>query len=119
MDPGYDLNDKPKDFGGRYTLIKKDHLVAKRPIHTESDWICVFTAWESGVTILYPHRKTELLGYHCHVDNIFCAAPQDPTAAIDFDVEARQHYEKGPFCLDDFNKLQALLLAQMFSACSS
>lgn len=34
------------------------------------------------------------------------------TAAIDFDVEARQHYEKSPFRLDDFNKLQAPLRAR-------
>ena len=78
MDPGYDPNDDPKDFGGGYTLIKKDHLVAKRPICTKSDCICVFTGWESGVTILYPYRKAELLGYCCHVDNILCAATQDP-----------------------------------------
>ena len=111
MDPGYDPNDEPKDFGGRYTLIKKDHLVTKRPICTESDWIRVFTGWESGVTILYPYCKAELLGYRCHVDNTFHAATQDPIAAIDFDVEACQHYEKSPFNLDNFNKLHAPLLA--------
>ena len=116
MDPGYDPNDEPKDFGGGYALIKKDHLAAKRPVRTESDWIRIFAAWESGVIILYPHRKTELLGYRSHVDNVFRAAPQDPIAAINFDVEARQHYEKSPFQLDDFNKLQAPLLAQMFRA---
>lgn len=97
MDPGYDPNDEPKDFGGGYVLVKKDHFLAKRPIRTESDWIRVYAAWESRVTILYPHRKTELLGYRRHVDNIFRAAPQDPIAAIDFDVEAGQHYEKNSF----------------------
>lgn len=114
MDPGYDPNDEPKDFGGGYALVKKDHLIAKRPIRTESDWIRVFSAWESGVTTLFPHRKSELMEYRRHVDNVFRAAPQDPTAAIDFDVEARHHYEKNPFRMDDINKLQAPLLAQMF-----
>jgi len=103
MDPGYDSNDDPKDFGGGYALVKKDHLSAKRAVCTESDWIQVFSAWESGVTILYPHRKDELLGYRHQVDNIFRAAPEDPLAAIDFDVEAWQHYEKCPFHMDDYN----------------
>jgi hypothetical protein len=119
LDPGYDPNDEPKDFGGGYALVKKDHLIAKRPIRTESDWIRVFSAWESGVIILFPHRKSELMGYRQHVDNIFRAAPQDPIAAIDFDVEARHHYEKNPFRMDDFNKLQASLLVQMFRGRSS
>ena len=116
MDPGYDPNDDLKDFGGGYALVKKDYLSAKWAIHTESDWIRVFTAWESGVTILYPHRKDELSEYRHRVDNIFCAAHDDPLAAIDFDAEVRQHYEKCPFHMDDYNALQAPLLAQMFHA---
>jgi uncharacterized membrane protein len=116
MDPGYDPYDDPKDFGGGYALVKKDHLSVKRPVHTESDWIRVFGAWESGVIILFPHRKAELLGYRRRVDNIFRAAPEDPLAAIGFDIEARQHYEKSPFHMDDLNLLQAPLLTQMFCA---
>ena len=119
LDPGYNPNNEPKDFGSRYALIKKDHIIAKHPIHTESDWIHVFLAWESGVIILFPHRKSELVGYRQHVENIFHAAPQDPIAAIDFDVEAQHHYEKNPFHMDDFNKLQASLLIQIFHGCSS
>ena len=64
--------------------MRKDHLSVKRPIHTESDWIRIFGAWESGVIILFPHRKAELLGYHRRVDNIFHAAPEDPLAAHKF-----------------------------------
>ena len=30
MDPGYDPSNKSKDFGGRYALVKKDHLIAKQ-----------------------------------------------------------------------------------------
>jgi hypothetical protein len=87
MDPGYDPYDPyddPKDFGGGYALVRKDHLSVKRPVHTESDWIRIFGAWESGVIILFPHRKAELLGYHRRVDNIFHAAPEDPLAAHKF-----------------------------------
>ena len=116
MDPQYDPNDDPKDFGGGFALVKKDHLSSKRAVNTESDWIRIFTAWESGVTLLYPHRKDELSGYRRRVDSTFRAAPEDPLAAIDFDVEARQHYEKCPFHMDDYNALQAPLLAQMFRA---
>jgi hypothetical protein len=68
------------------------------------------------VIILYPHRKAELLGYRRQVNGIFRAAPDDSLAAIDFDIEARQHYEKCPFHMDDYNALQAPLLAQMFRA---
>jgi len=116
MDPGYNPYDDPKDFGGGYALVKKDHLLVKQPVHTESDWICIFWAWESGVIILFPHCKAELLGYHRCINNIFCAAPEDPLAAIDFDIEAQQHYKKSPFHMDDLNALQAPLLAQMFRA---
>lgn len=114
MDLGYDPNDEPKDFRGGYALVKKDHLITKQPICTKSDWIHVFSAWESGITTLFPHCKSELMEYRCHIDNIFRAAPQDPTAAIDFDVEVRHHYKKNPFCMDDINKLRAPLLTQMF-----
>jgi hypothetical protein len=87
MDSGYNPNDEPKDFRGGYALVKKDHLITKWLTHTKSAWIHVFSAWESGVTILFPHRKFELMEHCRHLDNVFCVAPKDSTAAIDFDVE--------------------------------
>ena len=113
MDPGYDPNDDPKYFGGGYTLIKKDHLVAKRPICTESDCIRVFTGWESGVTILYPYCKAELLGYRCHVNNILRAATQDPIT--DACVSRRKHGT----CSEWGDQHQALDLESCFALLAS
>ncbi|RDB19251.1 hypothetical protein Hypma_013709 [Hypsizygus marmoreus] len=46
----------------------------------------------------------------------FRAVPGDPSAAIRFDLEARDRYAKSPFRMDDHNLLQLPLLAQMFRA---
>jgi hypothetical protein len=116
FDPGYDHNDDPKDFGGGYALVKKDQAHAKRPVRTESEWLRVYGAWETAVTLLYPHRVSELSGYRTMVIEIFRAAPQDPSAAIHFDMEARDLYAKNPYRMDDRNRLHLALLAQMFRA---
>lgn len=116
MDPNYDPNDESKDFGGGFALIKKDHASAKHPIHNESEWNRVFVAWKDGVTILYPHRESELRGYLKIVNDVFRAAPRDPFAAINFDAEVRKRYENSPYRLDDRNQVQLPLLTQMFNA---
>ncbi|KAG6899588.1 hypothetical protein C0995_005626 [Termitomyces sp. Mi166 len=55
LEKGYDHQDKPKDFGGGFSLVKKDQATAKCAVHTESDWSRTFDAWLAGVLIFYPH----------------------------------------------------------------
>ena len=43
-----------------FSLVKKYHATAKKPVENESDWIRVFSAQESGVILLYPHCTSEL-----------------------------------------------------------
>ena len=116
MDPGYDPNDDAKDFAGGFALIKKENVSVKRSIHTESEWNRVFAAWKDGVTLLYPHRESELCGYLRIVNDVFRAAPRDPHAAINFDTEVHKRYEQSPYRLDDCNQVQLPLLTQMFQA---
>jgi hypothetical protein len=37
MDRGYDHDDEPKDFTGGYSIVKKDHLWAKKPVLAEAE----------------------------------------------------------------------------------
>ncbi|KAG6858376.1 hypothetical protein C0995_000443 [Termitomyces sp. Mi166 len=55
LEKGYDHQDKPKDFGGSFSLVKKDQATAKRAVRTEPDWSRTFDAWLAGVLIFYPH----------------------------------------------------------------
>ncbi|CAA7269205.1 unnamed protein product [Cyclocybe aegerita] len=114
LEHGYDHNDNAKDFGNGYVIMKKDHLTSRRPIRTEAEWIRVFEAWSTGVTLLYPHRSMELKKYRLIVDEVFRASPQNVSPAIRFDVEVRRKYSRGPFRMDDHGELQALVLAQMY-----
>jgi hypothetical protein len=119
MDRGYDHDDAPKDFGGGYSIIKKDHFRAKKPVQTESEWMRVARAWRQGAELLYPHRKEELITYMEIMEELFRAAPQTPSVAICIDVEVRDSYAKHPFRMDDRNRLHSSILAQMFRAPSS
>ncbi|KAJ7148799.1 hypothetical protein C8R43DRAFT_888706, partial [Mycena crocata] len=112
--PGYDHQDEPKEFAGGFSLVKKDHSSAKRPLKTESDFIRVFAAWRVGVCLLYPHRAVELSGYLKAVTDLFRTAPSEPTVAIRFDAEARDRYSKSPFHMDNRDELNISLLTQMF-----
>ncbi|KAG6874890.1 hypothetical protein C0993_011762, partial [Termitomyces sp. T159_Od127] len=49
LDKAYDHNDEPKDFMGGFSLVKKDHAVARHPISSESDWSRTFDAWMAAV----------------------------------------------------------------------
>jgi hypothetical protein len=119
MDRGYDHDDEPKDFGSGYSIVKKDHYRAKKPVQSESDWIRVARCWKQGVELLYPHRKSELTTYMEIIDELFRAAPRSPSVAICIDVEARDRYAKRPYRMDDRNQLQSSILAQMFRATPS
>ena len=119
MDRGYDHDDDPKDFGGGYSIVKKDHYRAKKSVQTESEWTRVARAWKQGVELLYPHRKAELTTYMEIIEELFRAAPRTPSVAICVDVEARDSYAKHPYRMDDRNRLHSSILAQMFQAPSS
>jgi hypothetical protein len=119
MDRGYDHDDEPKDFGGGYSIIKKDHFRAKKPVQTEADWTRVARSWKQGVELLYPHRKSELATYMEIVEELFRAAPRTPSVAISVDVEARDRYAKHPYRLDNRSRLHTSILTQMFRAPSS
>lgn len=114
MDRGYSHQDEPKEFAGGFSLVKKDHYSARKPIRNEADWSRVFHAWKEGVCLLYPHRSQELQGYHEMVIDLFRAAPSDPSVAINFDVEARDRYSRSPYHMDDRSRLNVPLLTQMF-----
>jgi hypothetical protein len=114
MDRGYSHQDEAKDFAGGYALVRKDQYTAKKPIKQEAEWIRVFTAWKTGVTLLFPHRQQELQSYCEMVVDLFRAAPFDPSVAIQFDLEARDRYARNPYRMDDRGRLHLPLLAQMF-----
>jgi hypothetical protein len=116
MGRGYDHDDEPKDFGGGYSIVKKDHFRAKKPVQTESEWTRIARAWKQGVELLYPHRKSELATYMEIIEELFRAAPKTPSVAICVDVEARDRYSKHPYRMDDRNQLHSSILAQMFKA---
>ena len=118
MDKGYDHNDEPRDFGGGYALVKKEQASAKHPLRSESEWAQVFRAWSSAVGLVYCHCSSELQGYQRMVTDLFHAVPHDLLIAIAFDVEARNHYAKSPFRLDDRTQLNVPLLAHMFQGSS-
>ncbi|KZP33827.1 hypothetical protein FIBSPDRAFT_810364 [Athelia psychrophila] len=116
MEPGYDVNDDPKDFHGGYALVKKDQANAKKPVASEADWIRVYSAWEAGVLLAYPHRRAELQGYRRIVMELFRAVERNPAVAIDFDIDVRQRYSKEPYRMDSREHLQIPLFSQMFNS---
>jgi hypothetical protein len=119
MDRGYDHKDEPKSLSEDFAIVKKDQASAKRPLHTEAEWIRVFSAWEAGVVLLFPHRASELQTYRQVVMELFRAAPERPQLAIQFDLEVRDRYAKKPFHMDDRSQHNIPLLAQMFRSASS
>ncbi|KAJ3832275.1 hypothetical protein F5878DRAFT_548414 [Lentinula raphanica] len=111
IDPSYDHQDEGKDFGAGYTLVKTDHLSAKKPVTTESDWNRAFGAWKNGVLQAYPHRESELSSYESGISNLFRNFAHDPSIPIRADHEVRERYHKSPFRLDDSNRTQAAVMA--------
>ncbi|KAJ6524396.1 hypothetical protein DFH09DRAFT_859902, partial [Mycena vulgaris] len=109
----YDHADNHVEFAGGFVLVKNHELVASQPITSESDWARMFSAWEAGVLLLYPHRRRELLSYRQIVIELFRTA--HPLIAIDFDDQARFKYSRSPFRLDDRELLQPTILACMMS----
>ncbi|KAJ3816888.1 hypothetical protein F5880DRAFT_1462618, partial [Lentinula raphanica] len=111
IDPSYDHQDEGKDFGAGYTLVKTDHLSAKKPVVSESDWNRAFDAWRNGVIQAYPHRRDELVNYGQGISHLFRNFAHDPSIPIRADHEVRERYHKSPFRLDDGNRTQAAVMA--------
>ena len=106
-------DDEPKDFGGGYALVRKDHISARRALITESDWTRCFDAWSRGVLLVYPHRSKELEKYRSIVVEMFRASEPDVSFAIRFDRQTRERYAKSPFELHDRSHLHFPMLAEM------
>lgn len=119
MEPGYDHQDDLKDFHGGFALVKKDQVLAKKPVASEGDWSRVFTAWSVGVSMAFPHREGELKDYKRMVVEIFRAVSHSASAGIKFDLDVRMRYAKEPFRMDQRDQLQIALFSQMFSPVSS
>ncbi|KAG6881850.1 hypothetical protein C0993_012649, partial [Termitomyces sp. T159_Od127] len=119
LDKAYDHNDEPKDFMAGFSLVKKDHAVARRPILSESDWSRTFDAWMAAVIVFYPHHETELSSYRGHILDFFRSLPGAASVAIQFDRDARDRYARKPFRMDDYNELHVPLLSQLLSASAS
>ncbi|CAA7266998.1 unnamed protein product [Cyclocybe aegerita] len=115
MDPNYNHNDDPKDFGGGFALVKKELATAKKTLRTEADGIRVFAAWCEGTILLYPHRLKELQAYSRLVSDVFHACPNDPSNGIRFDLESRQRYAKSPYRLDDKAQSFVSILGQFLA----
>ena len=113
MDRGFSHNDDAKDFAGGFSLVRKDQYSAKKAVRNEAEWVRVFHAWKTGVTLLYPHRLNELSTYQEMVIELFRAAPYDPSVAINVDAEARDRYARSPYRMDDRSRFQLPLLSQM------
>ncbi|KAJ3791416.1 hypothetical protein GGU11DRAFT_733283, partial [Lentinula aff. detonsa] len=111
IDPDYDHRDNVKDFGAGYALVKKDQLIAKKAVVTESEWSRVFEAWKSGVVEAFPHRKDELTKFGSSISNLFRNFAHDPSIPIRTDHEVRERYHKSPFRLDDPLRIQSAVLA--------
>lgn len=109
MEKGYDHHDDPKDFGADFALVKKEQAFPKCMLHTEADWIQVFT---SGVCFFFRHRTEELHTYRTIVMDLFRASP-NPLVAIEFDIHVHDKYTRKPYHLDDRDHLNFPLLTQM------
>ena len=97
MDRGFSHNNDAKDFAGGFLLVQKDQYSAKKAVRNEAEWVRVFHTWKTGITLLYPHHLNELKTYQDMVIELFCAAPYDPSVAINVDAEAHDRYARSPF----------------------
>ena len=118
-DRNYSHKDDHEEFAGGFVLTRKEQVYSKKLVRTEADWTRIFSAWEAGVLLLYPHRVYELQKYRRTIIDLFRATPFKPTIAIYFDIEVRDRYARSPFRLDDRDQLQVPLLAQLFRGSAS
>ncbi|OCH83581.1 hypothetical protein OBBRIDRAFT_799690 [Obba rivulosa] len=111
MDPGYDLEDEARDFAVGFSIVRKDHSSAKKPLRSEADWDRTFDAWAAGVALFYPHRVQELAGYKEIIKELFRYV-MDVSTAVQTDQAIRDKYAKNPFRLDDRSRHSVFLMAQ-------
>jgi hypothetical protein len=71
MERGYDHRDKLKTLVEGFAIVKKDQVMARRPVYSEAEWICVFSTLEAGVGLLFPHCVPELQSYWQVVMELF------------------------------------------------
>ena len=114
-DRNYSHQDDQKEFADGY----EEQVSAKKPITSEAEWNRMFLTWEAAVVYLYPHRRQELQSYRITVVDLIRAIPQNVSAAIQFDVEARDWYARSPYHLDNRDMLHVPLLVQLFRGSSS
>jgi hypothetical protein len=117
----FDQNDDTNDMfpGSGYLIVKKNHILPRRPVRTEAEWKRLYSAWITEVLLLYPHRKEELDNYFSYVYNLFRASPSDPTSAISFDAAVRDSYGKQPSRLDDLGRLAMFVIPYILDSHSS
>ncbi|TFK35095.1 hypothetical protein BDQ12DRAFT_726399 [Crucibulum laeve] len=61
--------DEYVDFVDFYATLDRDYPYTTRSISTIDEYERVFSAWEKGVTAIYPHRTVELRRYRLMVVN--------------------------------------------------
>ena len=83
----YSHQDDHEEFAGGFVLSRKEQMFSKKFICTEADWSCIYSAWEAGVILLYPHRLSELQKYQQTIIDLFRATPHKLSVAILFDIE--------------------------------
>ncbi|KAJ8072826.1 hypothetical protein PM082_016385 [Marasmius tenuissimus] len=101
LQPGYNQSDEPKLELGDLVISDKSRISSKKPVTTVSDWGRVFGAGAEAVTIIYPHRKTELRAYHFLMSTFFRNHPGNPLVGIRLDDRIQESYLRCPFRLDD------------------
>lgn len=113
-DWNYSHQDDHEEFTGGSVLARKKQIYSRKFIRMEAEWTRIFSAWEAGVLLLYPHRLQELQKYCRTIIDLFRATPFKPSVAIYFDIDARDRYARSLYHLDDREQLQAPLLVQLF-----
>ncbi|KAJ8085925.1 hypothetical protein PM082_004744 [Marasmius tenuissimus] len=113
LQPGYNQSDEPKLELGDLVISDKSRISSKKPITNVSDWGRVFGAWAQAVTIIYPHRMSELRGYHFLMSTFFRNHPGNPLVGIRLDDRIREAYSRCPFRLDDRGKFSEHTIAQL------
>ncbi|KAL0057522.1 hypothetical protein AAF712_015833 [Marasmius tenuissimus] len=112
LQPGYNQSDEPKLELGDLVISDKSRISSKKPVTTVSDWGRVFGAGAEAVTIIYPHRKTELRAYHFLMSTFFRNHPGNPLVGIHLDDRIRESYLRCPFRLNDRAKFSEHTIAQ-------
>jgi hypothetical protein len=59
LEPGYNPNDKAKELKDNFTLVEKNSVSSKRPVHTEAEWMRLYDVWVDAVLHFYSHQVAE------------------------------------------------------------